>query len=49
MPGHRHGKSIHKPRMYEALRRRGYSKSKSARISNAAWNGTLNRRHRRRK
>jgi len=35
MPGHRHGNSIKKPRVYEALRRKGYSKSKAARISNA--------------
>lgn len=32
--------------MYEALRRKGYSKSKAARISNAAANGTLDRGHR---
>ena len=35
MPGHSHGKSIKNPRVYEALKRRGYSKSKSAAISNA--------------
>ena len=49
MPGHRHGPSIKKPRVYEALRRKGYSKTKSARISNAMWNGSLNRRHRRKR
>ena len=36
MPGHSHGKSIKNPRVYEALKRAGYSKSKSAAISNAA-------------
>ena len=29
--------------MYEALRRQGYSKTKAAKISNAAANHTLNR------
>lgn len=43
MPRGRHGKSIKKPSMYEALRRKGYSKSESAAISNAEWNGTLDR------
>ncbi len=37
MPGSRHGPSIKWPRVYEALRRKGYSKAKSARISNAMW------------
>ena len=35
MPGSRHGKSIKYPSVYEALRRKGYSKSKAAAISNA--------------
>jgi acyl-[acyl carrier protein]--UDP-N-acetylglucosamine O-acyltransferase len=35
MPGHNHGKSIKRPRVYEALRRKGFSKEKAARISNA--------------
>jgi hypothetical protein len=36
--GHRpHGKSILWPALYEHLRRKGYSKEKAARISNAAW------------
>ena len=35
MPGRRHGKSIKYPRVYEALIRKGYSKRKSAKISNA--------------
>lgn len=34
MPGHYHGKSIKSPRVYEGLRRRGYSKTKAAKISN---------------
>lgn len=34
-PGHNHGPSIKNPRVYEALRRRGYSKSKAAAISNS--------------
>lgn len=36
MPGGRHGKSIKNPRTYEALKRKGMSKAKAARISNAA-------------
>jgi hypothetical protein len=39
MPGHNHGKSIKNPRVYEALKRQGYSKSKSAAISNAQRGG----------
>lgn len=39
MPGHSHGKSIKAPRVYEALRRKGMSKGKAARISNAARSG----------
>jgi hypothetical protein len=35
MPGHQHGKSIKKPLVYEALRKKGMSKSKAAAISNA--------------
>ena len=35
MPGHNHGPSIKRPKVYEALRRQGYSKAKSAAISNA--------------
>ncbi len=34
-----HGKSIKRPRVYEALKRKGYSKSKAARISNAMARG----------
>jgi len=35
MPGSQHGPSIKNPRVYDALRRRGYSKQRAARISNA--------------
>jgi hypothetical protein len=35
MPGHNHGKSIKNPRVYEALKRKGYSKTLAAKISNA--------------
>lgn len=34
-PGHEHGASIKCPDIYEALRRKGYSKEKAARISNS--------------
>ena len=34
MPGKKY-RSIKRPKVYEALKRRGYSKSKAARISNA--------------
>lgn len=34
MPGKKY-RSIKKPKVYEALRRKGYSKTKSAKISNA--------------
>jgi hypothetical protein len=34
MPGKKYA-SIKRPRMYEALRKRGFSKRKAARISNA--------------
>ena len=44
MPGHRHGKSIKKPKVYEALRRKGMSKTKAARISNAQRKGKGRRR-----
>jgi hypothetical protein len=35
MPGSKHGPSIKCPKVYEALRRKGYSKTKAAKISNA--------------
>lgn len=34
-PGSAHGPSIKCPHIYEALRRKGYSKTKAAKISNA--------------
>lgn len=36
-------KSLKAPRIYDALRRKGYSKEKAARISNAIAGGTVNR------
>lgn len=33
-----HGPSVKWPRVYEALRKRGMSKSSAAAISNAMWN-----------
>lgn len=47
MPGHNHGKSIKKPRVYEALRRKGYGKTAAAKISNAIANHTARRRKKR--
>ncbi len=38
MPGKKY-RSIKKPRVYEALKRKGYSKSKAARISNSGAKG----------
>jgi len=35
MPGKKHGPSVKKPKTYEALRDKGLSKSRAARISNA--------------
>lgn len=37
-------KSIKLPHVYDALRRKGYSKEKAARISNAMAAGTISRR-----
>ena len=39
MPGRKHGPSIKNPDQYEALRDQGYSKEKSARISNSPGAG----------
>ena len=39
MPGRNHGPSIKNPDQYEALRDQGYSKEKSARISNSPGAG----------
>lgn len=45
MPGRKHpGPSIKNPAMYEALKRKGYSKTKAAKISNAAAAGRRRRR-----
>ena len=47
MPGKK-WKSIKRPKVYEALRRKGYSKAKAARISNAqARRGGRKRKRRR--
>ncbi|MGH3834081.1 MAG: DUF7218 family protein [Pseudonocardiaceae bacterium] len=35
MPDHQHGPSIKNAKVYEALKRKGYSKSKAAAISNS--------------
>jgi hypothetical protein len=35
VPGKKHGPSVKKPKTYEALRDKGMSKSRAARISNA--------------
>ncbi|HLJ21293.1 MAG TPA: hypothetical protein VKU84_13895 [Stellaceae bacterium] len=35
MPGKSHGPSVKKPKTYEALKKKGMSKSRAARISNA--------------
>lgn len=39
MPAGNHGPSIKNPRVYEALRRKGYSKTKAAKISNSKRKG----------
>jgi hypothetical protein len=39
--GRKRSKSLKKPKVYDALRRKGYSKEKAARISNAQANGTI--------
>ena len=39
MPAGRHGPSIKSSSVYEALRRKGYSKTKAAKISNAQVRG----------
>lgn len=35
LPGKKHGPAIKKPKTYEALKKKGMSKSRAARISNA--------------
>lgn len=47
MPGKGPGPSIKRPRTYEALKRKGYSKTKSAKISNAQYNKAKARKRRR--
>jgi len=47
MPGEKYA-SIKRPRVYEALKRRGYSKTKAARISNAMATGGRKRKAKRR-
>lgn len=39
MPGKKYA-SIKRPRIYEALKRKGYTKTKAAKISNAIATGT---------
>lgn len=48
MPGKKYA-SIKRPRTYEALKRKGMSKSSAAAISNAQAAGTIDRRKRRRR
>ena len=38
LPGKKHGPAIKKPKTYEALKKKGMSKSPAARISNAQAN-----------
>jgi hypothetical protein len=38
VPGKKHGPSVKKPKTYEALKKKGMSKSRAARISNAQAN-----------
>jgi hypothetical protein len=47
VPGKNHGPSIKRPRVYEALRRKGMAKGKAARISNAMRKGRKGGRRRR--
>lgn len=49
MPGKSPGHSIKKPGMYEALKEKGYSKVKAAKISNASSSGTLNKKKKKKK
>lgn len=39
MPGRKY-RSIKRPRVYEALKRRGYSKTRAAKIANAGKSGS---------
>jgi hypothetical protein len=38
VPGKKHGPSVEKPKTYEALKKRGMSESRAARIGNARAN-----------
>lgn len=42
MPGRSPGPSIKRPRTYEALKKKGMSKTSAAKISNAQAAGTIN-------
>ncbi len=44
MPGKGKYRSIKRPRTYRALKRKGFSKTSAARISNAQAAGTIKRR-----
>ena len=46
MPGSNHGPSIKRPKVYEALKRKGYSKTRAAKISNAMAGGKRKKRRR---
>lgn len=49
MPGTRWKRSLKNPRQYEALRKRGFSKTSAARISNARTKGRTVKAARRRR
>lgn len=38
-------RSLKKPKLYDKLRGKGYSKRKAAKVSNAVANGTVDRKH----
>lgn len=42
-------KSLKKPKLYDKLRSKGFSKTKAAKISNAVAAGTINRKRKRKK
>lgn len=48
MPGKKY-KSIRKPKLYEQLKAKGYSKKKAAAISNAVANHTVNHKGKKKK
>lgn len=45
LPGKKHGHSIKKPKTYEALKKKGVSKSHAARISTAQANRQKSKKH----